>query len=171
MQAFYGIGIQIELKYLIVNIGKGLQIAFAFDGLSGLIALRNIHTDALKLGFPSLVDAFSDPSENMRTGSVTAKQGHISGDRSISGEHTVKIFGKSAALLHWNHQEYIAFIQFQIIHFSVRHFRETKKLNHLRIDICNSRLLFAGISQKSARNGFIQKMQIGIFVFHVGDIC
>ena len=92
MQAFYSIRIQIELKNLIVNISKGLQIAFAFARLSCLIAFRNIHTNALELCFALLVDAFCNPSENMCTGSVTPKQGHISGDRSLHRENPIQIF-------------------------------------------------------------------------------
>ena len=84
MQAFYSICIQIELKNLIVNIGKSLQITFAFVRLSCLISFRNIHTYTLELFFALFVDTFSNPSENMRTGSVTTKQRHITGNRSIS---------------------------------------------------------------------------------------
>ena len=92
MQAFYCIGIQIELEDLVINICKSPEIALAFDRFSRLVAFCNVHTNALELCFALFVDGFCDPSENMRAGPVTAEQGHISGDGSIRRENTVQIF-------------------------------------------------------------------------------
>ena len=92
MQAFYCIGIQIKFENLVINICKRPQIALAFARFSRLVAFCNVHTNALKLCFALFIDGFYDPSENMRAASVTAKQGHISGDGSIRREYTIQIF-------------------------------------------------------------------------------
>ena len=91
-------------------------------------------------------------------------------DRGVGGEHPVEVLGKPAALLHGDHQKNVAFEHFQIIHFPVFYLRKVQEFNHFLIDIGDSRLFFAGISQKSAGNGLIQKPQIAVFLFHVGDI-
>ena len=82
----------------------------------------------------------------MRAGPVTAEQGHISGDGSVCGENAVQIFCKSAPLLHGDHQENIAPVHFQIIQLTLLYFGKAQKLDHLRIDIGDFRLLFAGVS-------------------------
>ena len=170
MQAFDRIGIQVELKDLVIHIRQGLHVAFRLRGLSDLVPGGDIHADALEFLRPFLIHGLGDPAENIDPRSVAAEQRHLPGNGRVCGVNPVQVFGKPAAFLHRNHLEDIALVHFQIVQFPLPHRRAAQDIYHLLVDIGDPGLLFAGIFHKPAGNGFIQELQVAVFFFQVADI-
>ena len=170
MQASDRIGIQVEFKNLVIDVGQRLHITSGFGVLPHLVPGGDIHADTLEFLRSFLIDGLCDPAEDVSPCSVAAEQGHLPGNGRVRRIDTVQVFGKPALFLHRYHQEDISLIHFKIIQLAFPDCRAAQDIDHFLVDIGQPWLLFAGVFHKSAGNGFIQELQITVFFLQVADV-